>query len=158
MPDLTDGRIITAGDFPPTASDSDDTDILNFSNTSYAAGSPEVGVVFVAPTSGRVRLTVGGGFRDSGGTDRVYLSPQLFSGTDASGTVVFGPSVTSRGLGSCEANQDMQYASRTSLVEGLTPGATYYARVMYTAVPPSGGSVDGMTDVGSRDITVIPVP
>jgi len=158
MPDLVDGLIITADDFPPAVSDADDVGIFNFSNTDYQPGPTEVGVVFTAPTSGRVRLTIGGGLRDSGTTDRVFLSPQLFEGTDATGVEVFAPSVTFRGFGSSAANREMQYSSRTSLVEGLTPGSTYYVRCMHTAVPPGSGTPDGQTDIGSREIVVVPVP
>lgn len=156
MPDLADGTIVRGADLPPTVADSDETSIVQISATTYTVGAPEVGVVFVAPTSGRVRLTVGGGERDSAGVDRVFLSPQVFRGTDATGVEVLAPSVTNRGLGSCAATKEFQYGSRTSLLEGLTPGVTYYARVMYT-ISPGGATPAGQADVGARDIVVIPV-
>lgn len=156
MPDIADGTIVRGADFPPTVADSDETAIVQISATTYTVGAPEVGVVFVAPASGRVRLTVGGGERDSSAVDRVFISPQVFQGTDATGTEVLAPSVTNRGLGSSPTTKEFQYGSRTSLLDGLTPGATYYARAMYS-ISPGGVNPAGQADVGARDIIVVPV-
>lgn len=157
MADISDGMVVHAGDFPPSAFDSDDTGITNLTNGTYVSGAPEVGVTFTAPTSGRVRLTVGGGLRDSSGVDRVFISPQVFQGVDASGVEILTPSVTNRGCGSVGSSTEFSYFSRTSLLTGLTPGEVYYARVMHT-VSAGGTSPNGTADIGSRDITVIPVP
>lgn len=157
MADLADGMVVHAADFPPSVYDGDDTAITNLSNTSYVSGAPEVGVVFTAPTSGRVRLTVGGGLRDSSGVDRMFLAPELFQGVDSSGTQVISPSVIPYGVGTPPACTEFHYSSRSSLLTGLTPGEVYYVRVMHL-VGPGGASPNGTADVGSRDITVIPVP
>ncbi|GIH69435.1 hypothetical protein [Sphaerimonospora thailandensis] len=157
MPNLTDGAIVYGADFPPSAADGDDAGLTQLSNTSYQAGSPVVAVTFVAPTSGRVLLIVGGGMRDSAAVDQVMLAPQVFRGTDATGSEVLAPSASGRGLGSVAADKAFHYASRTSLLSGLTPGATYYARVVHMIVPPSGGTPSAKADIGARDITVIPV-
>lgn len=157
MPNITTGAAVAGLDFPASVYDSDDTDQLNLSNTGYIPGVPEVGVVFVAPTSGRVRLTVGGGLRDSSAVDRVFLSPQIFVGPSSSGTEFMGPSVTFRGIGCTNKSTEFVYMSRTSLVTGLTPGQHYYARLMFT-VSPAATSANGTADVATRDISVIPVP
>ena len=150
----------TTGDYvrnpQPTAQAADDTILANLTNTAYAPGTPEVGVFFVAPPSGRVRLTVGGGFRDNGGAplDRIFLAPQLFRESSA-GTEILTPSVTFRGYLSCIANTEFQYGSRVSLLENLIPGQLYYLRAMYLTNP---GTDPDTADIAARDIIVIPVP
>lgn len=151
---------ITSGDLvrtlPPTAFVHDDTVLANLTNTSYEVGSPEVGVFFVAPPSGRVRLTIGGGFRDNGASavDRVFLSPQLFRDSSA-GSEVLAPSVTLRGYLSVAADTEFQYGCRVSLIEGMTPGQLYYLRTMHLT---SGGTDPDTADIAARDIIVIPLP
>lgn len=152
MPNLTAGSVVYAADFPPSVYDSDDTSNLNISSTTYIAGTPEVGVVFTAPTTGRVELTIGGGLRDSSGANRVHLSPQVFLGTSAAGTEILAPTVVTRGVGSPAESVNYMYYSRTTLLEGLTPGASYYARTMHKV---SGGAT---ADIAARDISVAPAP
>jgi hypothetical protein len=151
---------IRAGDLvrplQPTAFFHDDTVIANLTDTSYTAGTPEIGVYFIGPPSGVVRLTVGGGFRDNGGSnpDRVFLSPQLIQdGPD--GSEVLAPSVTLRGYGSVDADTDFQYGCRVSLITGLTPGGLYYVRTMHAT---SAGTDPDTADIAARDIIVIPMP
>ena len=155
MPDITNGSMIQGQDFPASVYDSDDVGIFNITNDTYIPGDSEVGVRFVAPSSGRVRITVGGGTRDNNAVDRVFISPQiLYADRPAE---FLAPSVTFLGLGGSPANTEMKYGSRSGLVEGLTPGETYYARVMFTCA--AGGSTPaGQADVGAREIIVIPVP
>lgn len=153
MSDLIAGTQVDALDFPPAVYASNATMINNPTNTSYSAGSPVVAVTFVAPTSGRVHLIVGGGVGNSAGADRIFLSPQVFLGTSASGTEVLSPTVVTRGFSSiCEA-ASFHYGSRRTLLEGLIPGQTYYARVMH-AVASDPGAQTG--DIACRDITVAP--
>lgn len=125
MPNIANGDIVKAVDFPPTVTTIDDTQVLNLTNTSYSPGNPEVGVYFTAPTSGRVVITVGGGLRDNSGDNRVFMSPQVFE-KNSSGSEILAPSVTNRGFGSIGESSEFMYASRSSLLEGLTPGQTYY--------------------------------
>lgn len=143
---------------PPgsTAFFHDDTLLANLTDAAYVTGSPEVGVFFIAPASGRVRLTLGGGLRDNGASalDRVFLSPQLFVETSA-GTEVLAPSVSLRGIAGPIENSEFWYGCRVSLIEGLEPGRQYYIRVMYLTA--SGADPD-TADIASRDIIVIPVP
>lgn len=54
MPDLLAGSTVRGLDTPPTAFDEDTADIVGFTNTTFASGSPVVGVSFTAPTTGRV--------------------------------------------------------------------------------------------------------
>lgn len=140
----------------PAVSAADDTILTEISNTSYAPGTPEVGVFFVGPPSGRVRLTIGGGFRDNGGAplDRIFLAPQLFRDS-RDGTEVLAPSVTFRGYLSLAADTAFQYGSRISMLENLIPGQLYYLRTMHLVNP---GTDPDNADIAARDIIVIPVP
>ncbi|MGP3917694.1 hypothetical protein [Nonomuraea sp. 10N515B] len=154
MSDIESGDLVRT--LPPTAFVHDDTTQANLTNTSYATGSPEVGVFFVAPPSGRVRLTIGGGFRDNGGSavDRVFLAPNLFR-DNSGGTEVLAPSVTLRGYLSVAADTEFQYGSRVSLIENMTPGQLYYIRTMHLT---SGGTDPDTADIAARDLIVIPLP
>lgn len=140
----------------PSAYNTEDTTLTQISNTSYGEGLPEVGVSFVAPPSGRVRLTVGAGVRDNGAApqDRLFVSPQLFR-DNADGVEILAPSVTQRGYGSVAADTEFQYGSRVSMIESLVPGQIYYLRIMHLATP---GTDPDSADIAVRDIAVIPMP
>ncbi len=151
MPDITDGELVTATDFPPAVYAFDDTRQADINSTDYVSGSPLVSLYFVAPTSGRVLLTIGGGLQDSSTANRVHLAPVIRE-DGPSGESVLSASVVARGIGSPEQSTSFMYLSRTTLVTGLEPGRTYYA---HTAHKVSGGSSG---DIQSRDLTVVPVP
>lgn len=148
------GQEIKALDYPPAVWSQDTTAINNPTNTTYAAGTPSVSVTFVAPTSGRVLLIVGGGVGNSAGADRIFLSPEVRL-TDVSGAVVLTPSVTNRGFASDMCSSGFVYGSRESVLEGLTPGAIHFARVMYAVSADPGAQT---ADITARDITVAPLP
>jgi len=149
------GDVITP--IPPAAFYHDDTTIVNIVDTTYVTGSPEVGVYFLAPTSGTVRITVGAGVRDNGGSnrDRLFISPAVYRVTPTGLEEVLAPSVTFRGYGGSEAVTEMQYGCRVSLLTGLTPGTQYYARIMYFT---SSGVDPDTADINARDLIVIPMP
>jgi len=147
------GRPVAAQDFPDAVWAQDATQINNPNNRSFTAGSPQVAVTFTAPTSGRVLLIVGGGVGNAAG-NRIYLAPEVRE-TDASGAVVLTPSVTNRSFGSDHMAVGFHYGSRESVLEGLTPGKRYFARVMYAV--PSDGAGDN-ADIACRDIGVVPLP
>jgi len=153
VPDLFAGSTVKALDTPPTVYALDTTTISNITQTSYTAGSPEVGVTFTGPTSGRVLITVGGGLRNNAAnSDRVGLAPQVFE-TDSSGAEVLAPTVF-RGVSSegIATAGDFAYRGRTTMLDGLTAGQQYYARVMYIKF----GSAGTTPDVSARDILVAP--
>ncbi|GAA4924607.1 hypothetical protein GCM10023334_029420 [Nonomuraea thailandensis] len=149
------GRPVRALDYPPATWAQDTTQINNPTNPGYIAGTPAVELTFTAPTSGRVLLIVGGGLGNGAAGDRIFLSPEVRE-TNSSGAVVLTPSVTSRGFGSDIAAAAFAYGSRESVLDGLTPGQLYYARVMYAVqTGDPGGSTQ---DIAARDITVVPIP
>jgi hypothetical protein len=132
----------------------DNTSNANLTNTTYAAGTPEIGVTFVAPLSGAVVLTLGVGVRNNtSNADQVHIAPQIYLGTSSAGTLFLSPDVLQYGASSRGgyANDDYQYLCRTSLVTGLTVGSTYYVRAMHKTVL-------GLTtaDIAARGITVAP--
>ena len=159
MTDITTGRDIRTTDaHQPAAYNSDDTLITNIvaSTIAWVTGSPEIGVFFIAPLSGRVRITTGGGMRDNGvspNIERVFIVPQIFE-EDSSGTEILAPS-SEKGIGSAAENPEFQYQSRVVMQEGLTPGRRYYTRIMYAV---GVGTDPDTADIASRDLTVIPMP
>ena len=150
MPNITDGALVRGADFPITVFAQDDTVQVGTASTAYVTGTPEVGVYFMAPTSGRVLITVSGGARDATGDTRAFLAPQVFL-NNSGDTEVLAPSVESYGWANPGSNSDYVFGSRVSMLDGLTPGQVYYARVMFS--PPDGTTVE----VKTREIMVEPV-
>lgn len=149
MPDIADGELIRGLDFPSTVYAVEDTVQPGSASSTYITGTPELGVYFIAPQSGRVILTVGGSTRDPTNDFRTFLSPQVFENSSA-GTEILAPSVESYGWCTPGVNSGFLIGSRSSLLGGLTPGNVYYARVMM--------SHEGLTtEVSFREITVEPV-
>jgi len=145
--------VVKSLDTPPAVGNFDDTVLVQISSASYTEGVPEVGVTFVAPTSGRVLITIGGGLRDNGANaTRVFMAPQVFE-DDSDGTVVLSPTVGQYGIGSAGEQSEFMYYSRTSLLSDLTPGRVYYARVMHQTSNTPGSPT---ADIACREITVSP--
>ncbi|MBA9002003.1 hypothetical protein [Thermomonospora cellulosilytica] len=146
------GSVIRAADWPPTVAAGDSTTISNITSTTFITGSPVVATTFTAPTSGRVKITVGGGMQNNGATGRVTLAPNVFAGTGPGGTEVLGVASPLRTELTCPTEAaSFYYASRSCTLEGLTPGATYYARVMYRVTAGTTG------DISRRDIMIRPL-
>lgn len=153
MPDLLAGTIVAALDTPPTVYAQDTTAITNISSTSYIPGTPEVGVTFIAPTTGRVMLSVGASMRnDAANSDRVAVTAEIRE-NDASGAVFLAATVF-RGVATDGIPTAGDYCTvgHTTLVTGLTPGGQYFARSMHIKF----GSVGTTGDIAMRDILVAP--
>lgn len=153
MPDLLAGSKVRAADTPPTVYAQDTTAINDISSTSYTSGSPEVGVTFIAPTTGRVKISIGGSLRNNAAnSDRVALAPQVFV-TNTSGVEFLAPTVF-RGIATDGIPTAGDYCTygHTTLLEGLTPGQQYYARVMHIKF----GSAGTTGDIAMRDVLVEP--
>ena len=158
MGNLLGGSRVLAMDYTPSVTVFDTTQISNITSTAYTAGSPEVGVTFMAPTTGRVLITTGGGFRNNGSNaDRVFLSPQVFLGTDNTGTEVLHPTAPQYGVssGGGYTLDDFQFLSRTTLLDQLTPGSTYYVRTMHCQVNHLATPA-GTVDLVDRTLVVAP--
>lgn len=134
---------------------SEDTTSQTFTSTTAVTGSPVVGLVFTAPPSGMVALTVAGNIQsDSNGASAV-LSYEVRTGNAiGSGTQILSPAFY-RGIRSSSAvitgaSAFMGGANRRVLT-GLTPGADYNVRTMHWVSSTGTGKAD------YRQITVEPV-
>jgi lysophospholipase L1-like esterase len=95
------------------------------SNTQSEVNVTAAGVVFVAPPSGKVVLTISAWMVSGAAGTAIYVSPNILTGTTiGSGTTVLAPA-SANGL----SNNNAQYiaASTRIVVTGLTPGASYNA-------------------------------
>ncbi|GII87692.1 hypothetical protein Ssi03_56820 [Sphaerisporangium siamense] len=117
------GQPVRALDFPPPQWAQDATSITNPTSTAHTAGTPAVSVTFIAPTSGRVLIIVGGGVGNSAGADRIFLSPEVRL-TNAAGAVVLTPQVTNHGFASDNAASTTVYGSRESVLEASPPASS----------------------------------
>jgi hypothetical protein len=141
-------------DFPPSQYDQDWTAITNVTSTTYIAGTPEVAVSVTAPSSGRVAVSVGCGVRDdTAGGDRASVSYRIFQ--DSVNGALFEDTDVDRGIQSCGITQaqQFQYHGNVDIVEGLTPGKSYYFQVTHLAFLGAG-----TIDIASRNILVFPIP
>lgn len=119
------------------------TDIAAFTNTTFAAGSPVVGLTFVAPPSGKVHVTVTGLINSATNTVRAELGWELRQGgTIGTGTIVLAASVdrclaTSHAVNT-GATASIGASHRYPVLTGLTPGDTYNLRTMHRVQPAAG--------------------
>lgn len=147
------GQRIKALDFTPAVGAESTVPHLNI-GTTPVVGSPEVGVVFTAPTSGKALVTIGASIGDDSGANTIgIIDYQLYLGTNASGTLVLGTGSLNRrcNIAAGDTAGQTQEMSRTSLVTGLTPGASYYVRTMHY-------SYTGTPDLFARQLAVQPLP
>lgn len=148
MPDLVSGTRIRAADFPVAVFTQDETDYTGISSTSYTFGAADV--TFTAPTSGRVLVSVTAGAIPSSG-NRVFVAPEVYEGVSTSDDQVLPPNAPLRGVIIGFVSR-ITIWSRATLLEGLTPEATHYARAVYRV---DGGTTN---DLFLHNISVMPVP
>lgn len=153
MPDLIPGGSVYGRDTPPSVNDQDWSPITNVTSTTFIVGTPEVGVNFVAPTSGRVLICIGAGIQNNAATlEQGAVSYALFE-KSADGPLLFAADarngVQSNGVA---ISGSFQYMGGFSMEEALTPGVNYYAQVRHRCI-----LGNGTIDISSRDITVIPL-
>lgn len=140
--------------WPESVEAQDGTLISDISSTSFIVGSPELGVTFVAPRSGRVAVCVSAGMFEQSAGNRLFLSFAVHEGTSTAGAQVQVPrtmnGVSTHGDTTAGGSGEM-VKGNLAMVEGLVGGDTYYAVTMF--------SVDGGTtnDIRQRRITVIPL-
>ena len=89
----------------------------------------DLAIVFTAPPSGVVAVTVGGFVRSSSGNGTAFISYRLRTG----GTVGDGAMVADRPVGSAFGNYQTNFVSSSvrTLITDLTPGATYNVVLTY---------------------------
>ena len=147
------GQRVLAADFTAAVTDSDATDHLNVAE-GVVAGSPEVGVTFTAPTSGKAQVIIGARVRDDGAASTPVIDWQLFE-DDTGGTEILGTGSEERRMEIPIGSSTRTFnGTKTILVTGLTAGQVYYARLMHG----QGAGGGATADVLHRQITVIPLP
>lgn len=154
MATITPGSQVYGRDFPPSQYDQEWTTIANITATTFTAGSPEVGVGYTAPTSGKAFVSIGAGIRNNAATnERAEVTYEVFE--DTSDGLIFQAANADLGVKSCgiAQSQEYRYVGNMSLVTGLTPGRQYYFRVVHRSINGAGTA-----DIASRSILVIPVP
>lgn len=151
---LSAGTVVKALDFVPAVQSFNNTGINNLTNTTYAVGTPEVAVRFMAPSSGRVAVCLSAGTRNNGANaDRVFVSYRILEGDPADGNLIQSDEVK-RGLSNPATQADNnQYHGHVTMVDGLTPGTYYYAQVRHRTTLGSGTA-----DIPHRCILVFPIP
>lgn len=109
----------------PSVQDTDATDIT-VTSTTYTTGTPVVDLFFTAPVSGKVFVTVTAAL-EAAAPSTIYVSYEVRE-TDASGTIVSGTSDEIKAV--IQQEDKFHQGSTRSMVSGLTPGSTYYCRLM----------------------------
>lgn len=150
MPDTFAGDEITRDHWPAAKIARNLVAIDDISNTSFAAGTT-CELTFVAPSSGRVAVVVQGGIDQDSAGNRVFITYELYLGDSASGTLIVAAK-EANGISSNggPASNDLICGNLT-MVAGLTPGATHFARMMHRT---EGGATN---DVTFRKLIVFPV-
>jgi hypothetical protein len=146
------GDVISKDWWPPAVKAEDFTNNNNITSTTWVVGSPEVGVTFTAPSSGRVCVCLHALATQQAAGDRVFVEYRIYLGTSTSGTL-FQTNDSFNGISSSGSTSGTSEFSKghMSLVEGLTPGSTYYAVI--------GHLIEGAgttSDVNGRRIIVFP--
>ena len=141
-------------DLPPTQYDQDWT-TQSPTTTTYTAGQPEVGVNFVAPSSGRVLVTLGAGTRTTTAVTTRAVVTFIVYNDNSDGPVVqaaaFNNGIT--GIGTASVSQ-YRYVGTFKMISGLTPGRNYYAQMVHRS---TAAVAAGVVSIAARDISVIPL-
>ncbi len=148
----TAGLRVKALDFTAAQTDSDSTTHSNVGTTA-TAGSPEVGVTFTAPTSGKALISLGLRGQDDAAANSVFLDIEIYE-DDTGGSKIVSTGTWERRLelAGDTSTTMTQNITKTFIETGLTAGQVYYARVMHHA------AVAGSADVIMRRIDVTPLP
>lgn len=135
------GDDVIAADFAALGAQQtgDGTNIVSFTNTAIANGTPIVGFALVVPPSGRIMLSINVGLQSTG-TAQAFAGAALRTGTTVgSGTLIVDPLV--------EPNARVGVATGTynlsamQIVEGLTPGAFLNANVVHYVAATGTGTI-----------------
>lgn len=120
-------------------------------STSFTAtisgSTPEMGVAFVAPTSGKVMIIWTAGMANGSSPNIAQISPQVRAGsTINSGTIVLAADAARSTLTITSSRHAGVY-----ILTGLTPGASYNAVMTHRSFSAGTSSFDG------RELTVVPI-
>lgn len=150
--DIKAGDEIEAGWWPPAMTVREGTDQLDVTSVTFIAGSPECGVTFVAPLTGRVAVCVQASIDQESAGNRGFVSFEVYEGTSAAGTLrqaareQYG--VSSAG----NAASEEQCWGSMAMVSNLTAGATHYVRTVHRV------DAGNQNDFRFRALVVFPLP
>jgi hypothetical protein len=153
MPDLLAGSIMRALDTTATlasvAGTSIDTTSITYTAAVTGGTYADCAVVFVAPTTGRVKIYTSARLINSGATAGTLIVPETRTGgIIGAGTVV---ETASDGNGVSHYGTTFSRLGATHLLSGLIPGATYNARLLHrTSV------ATGTASIALRELIVEP--
>lgn len=122
----------------PETEASDTTDLLAQTNTTYAAGSPVVGVSITAPSSGKIKV-ITSGHLETNVAGNCYLSPEVRTGAGIGGGSVVYAANPDYGISAGGDSLTRDSDSRVKYFNGLTPGDPYNVRLMHQT---TGGNYD----------------
>lgn len=141
MPDLLAGTTVKAVDTPPAVVDvadaSFDATSTTYTTTATGGSYEECAVTFVAPTSGRVRISLSARLINSGTAGTLVTAETRTGATIGAGTIVDG--AADRGP-SHYGNAFARFGT-SRMVTGLTPGASYNTLVLHRVSAASTGSI-----------------
>lgn len=134
------GQLLLANDFTASKTVTQNTSQDNLTSATFAAGTPECGTTFVAPTSGAVKITVRARFNnDADTTQSLQFSAQVYLGTSSAGTLVHdGPASSDRMGENASPGSNNVTAEAIWFLSGLTAGSTYYLRTMHAVTGGTG--------------------
>ncbi|MFF7183254.1 hypothetical protein [Streptomyces sp. NPDC008121] len=142
MPDLLAGTTVLAQDTPPVQFVTDGTDIVGFTDIVFTAGTPIVGVVFTAPTTGRVRVDWHSRFQPTSAVAaQVAFALRSGSTLGAGAMVQDGLNEHCLETPNVSGSGSRVQASMYSIVSGLTPGSVYNAVVCHRMVSAGSGTI-----------------
>lgn len=153
--DLSAGTRVKALDFPRAKQVFSQDSQLNLTTTTYAVGTPEIAVRFMAPSSGRVGVVLSAGVRNNttANEDRVFVTFRVLTGDPADSDLYQTDEAKLGFSNSAAGADDYQYGGQMTMVQGLTPGTYYYAQVRHRTTLGSNTA-----DISARSILVIPLP
>lgn len=135
MPDLLAGTTVLALDTPVTVvnvqSASFNATITSYGTTASAGTYADCAVTFVAPTTGRVTISVSARCQNNDAASGALVAPETRTGgVIGSGTVV---DAAADGNGVSHYGTTFSRLGITHLLTGLTPGSTYNTRLLHRA-------------------------
>lgn len=151
---LSAGVPVRAIDFPRAHFNYNQTTQSNITDTSYVTGSPETGIRFRAPSSGRVCVVLGAIVENNAANaDRVFVAYRILEG-DPDDNDLFQTEEVKFGISNAATGTDeFHYGGHATMVGGLEPGTYYYAQVRHRTTLGSGTA-----DVGYRHLLIFPIP
>lgn len=143
--DALESQVSTAS---VTVTDATPRTTTSTSFTATISGStPEMGVAFTAPTSGKVQIIWTAGMSNGSSPNIAQISPQVRTGSTVnSGTIVLAADAARSTLTTTSSRHAGVY-----VLTGLTPGNSYNATMLHRSFTAGTSSFD------NRELTVVPL-